>query len=223
MMSQNMTVWGILASLLNYSLTIYFWIVIAAVLISWIPLDPYNPTAKSILRFLRQATEPTFRFFRRTLHLQRYTSPFDFTPWVVILAIAFLRIFLVQTVLDLNLLTNPVVFSRCMISNLLVAILATIAEILGFYLWVVIVAFIIAFLPLDPYNPFAQAIVKFLRQATEPIFRWLRRTLQLYRYIKTVDFISPLLLILAILLVQALVQSLAQQAQLLRMTTPGFF
>lgn len=93
-----------LAQLLDIVLDVYFWVVLLSIILSWIPLDPYNPTAQSAIKFLRRATEPVFDFFKRTLQLsrlQRYTAPLDFTPFIVILAIYFLRSFVVLSLKDI--------------------------------------------------------------------------------------------------------------------------
>lgn len=208
--------WNLLADVLNLSLWLYFWVVIIAVIVSWVPLDPSHPTARSALNFLRRATEPTFQFFRRALRLYRNRALVMFTPVLVLLTISFLRIFLVQTIRDMALIGYPDRFLRCVASNFLIGILVTIAEILGMYLWIVIIALIISYLPLDPYNALAQMIVTVLRHATEPVFRFLRRTLRLRQYIKKVDFISPLIVIVTIFLLQTFIQELVRLTSMLR-------
>lgn len=90
-----------LAKVLDMALWLYWWIVIIAVILSWIPLDPYNPTAQAIKGFFTKATEPVFSFIRRKLRLYTYTYPIDFTPLIVIFAIYFLQIFLVKSLLQL--------------------------------------------------------------------------------------------------------------------------
>ena len=90
-----------LAQLLYTALNIYLWIVIAAVILSWIPISTYNPTLQAILQFLHKATAPVFNYLRRKLRLQQYTAPLDFTPLIVIFAIYFLQNFVVQTLIDL--------------------------------------------------------------------------------------------------------------------------
>jgi YggT family protein len=90
-----------LARVLDMALSLYWWIVVIAVILSWIPLDPYNPTAQAIKNFFTKATEPVFSFIRRKLRLYLYTYPIDFTPFIVILAIYFLQIFLVRSLIDL--------------------------------------------------------------------------------------------------------------------------
>ena len=80
-----------LAGVLETVLTIYFWIVVAGAILSWVNPDPYNP----IVRFLRQATEPVYYRIRRVLPINM--GGIDFTPLIVLLAIQFLQVFLVNT------------------------------------------------------------------------------------------------------------------------------
>ena len=71
-------------------LSIYFWIVIARALISWVNPDPYNP----IVRFLHNATDPVFTRMRRILPLQFGTM--DFTPIALLILIGVLQNVLAQ-------------------------------------------------------------------------------------------------------------------------------
>lgn len=79
------------AMVLSTVLNIYFWVVIASAVLSWVNPDPYNP----IVRFLRNATEPVYYRIRRVLPINM--GGIDFTPLIVLLAIQFLQIFLVNT------------------------------------------------------------------------------------------------------------------------------
>ena len=63
-------------------LSLYFWIVIIAALLTWVRPDPYNP----IVRALRTMTEPVFYRVRKWLPFT-YSSGMDFSPVVVLLAI----------------------------------------------------------------------------------------------------------------------------------------
>jgi YggT family protein len=83
-----------LAMVLDWALVIYMWIIIARALLSWVNPDPYNP----IVRFLYNVTEPVLGYLRRRLPL--VLGGLDLSPLVVLAAIFFLRIFLVQTLLD---------------------------------------------------------------------------------------------------------------------------
>lgn len=84
-----------IAQVLNIALTIYLWIVIIRALISWVNPDPYNP----IVQFLHRVTEPALR------PIQRLVPPaggIDFSPLILILAIYFLQIFLVNSLIQLG-------------------------------------------------------------------------------------------------------------------------
>ncbi len=83
-----------LASLLNWALWAYMWILVARAVISWVSPDPYNP----IVQFLVRSTEPVLRPVRRLLPLP---GGIDFSPLVVILGLVFLQQFLVPSLLDL--------------------------------------------------------------------------------------------------------------------------
>lgn len=80
-----------LATLVDFILTAYMWIVIGRAIISWVNPDPYNP----IVRFLREVTDPVLYRIRRVLPL--HGGGIDFTPMILIMAIIFLRSFLVPT------------------------------------------------------------------------------------------------------------------------------
>ena len=71
--------------ILQAILSIYFWIVIARALISWVNPDPYNP----IVRFLHNATDPVLNRLRRFLPLQ--FGGMDFSPIVLLLLIGVLQ------------------------------------------------------------------------------------------------------------------------------------
>ena len=79
------------AKVLDLVLTIYLWIIIARAILSWVNPDPYNP----IVRFIHNVTEPVLVRIRSRIPL--YFGGFDFTPIVVLAAIYFIRLFLVQS------------------------------------------------------------------------------------------------------------------------------
>src|SRR5512143_4321894 len=83
------------ASVLDFLLTAYMWIVIISALLSWVNPDPYNP----IVRFLYGATEPLLYRIRRSLPVS--FGGIDFSPLLVLVAIYFLQGFLVQSLRDL--------------------------------------------------------------------------------------------------------------------------
>jgi len=84
-----------LAKILDLGLTIYMWVIIARALLSWVNPDPYNP----IVRFLYNVTEPVLAWLRQRLPL--VYSGLDLSPLLVLLAIVFLKNFLIASLLDL--------------------------------------------------------------------------------------------------------------------------
>lgn len=84
-----------IGKILDILLSVYMWIIIIAALISWVNPDPYNP----IVRFLYGVTEPVLRRVRRLIGVR--TGPIDFSAMIVILAIMFIRYFLIQSLMEL--------------------------------------------------------------------------------------------------------------------------
>jgi len=84
-----------IARVIDISLTIYMWIIIAQAVISWVNPNPYNP----IVRFLYAATEPILYPIRRKLPIS--FGGIDFSPMVAILAIIFLQKFLVKALMQM--------------------------------------------------------------------------------------------------------------------------
>jgi len=80
-----------LATLLDLVLSAYIWIVIGRAIISWVNADPYNP----IVRFVYEVTEPLLARIRRVVPI--IGGGIDFSPMILIIAIMFLRSFIVPT------------------------------------------------------------------------------------------------------------------------------
>lgn len=88
-----------LATVLDYALWFYMWIIIARALISWVNPDPWNP----IVQFLDRATEPVLSPIRRWVG---WRMGIDLSPIIAIIAITFLQIAVVQSLKDLALRMN---------------------------------------------------------------------------------------------------------------------
>jgi YggT family protein len=88
-----------IATVLDYALWFYMWIIIARALISWVNPDPWNP----IVQFLDRATEPVLSPIRRRLG---WRMGVDLSPIIAIVAITFVQIAVVQSLKDLALRMN---------------------------------------------------------------------------------------------------------------------
>jgi YggT family protein len=79
----------------DFILTIYMYIIIARALLSWVNPDPYN----TIVRFLYRVTEPVLYQVRKRLPAM---GGLDLSPLIVLLAIFFLKKFVVTSIIDLG-------------------------------------------------------------------------------------------------------------------------
>jgi YggT family protein len=82
-----------IVQLIHTVLNIYIWIIIIAALLSFVRPDPHNPIVQIIYRL----TEPAYTFVRNKLPFVVF-SGIDLSPLVIILALQFLDIFMMQLV-----------------------------------------------------------------------------------------------------------------------------
>ena len=82
------------ARVLDFALLFFMWIIIARAVLSWVSPDPYNP----IVRFIHRVTEPVMSRIRSFVPLN--FGGLDFSPIVILLAIMFLRTFLVKSLIQ---------------------------------------------------------------------------------------------------------------------------
>ncbi len=83
------------ATVLQFALNMYMWVVIARAVLSWVSPDPYNP----IVRFIHNVTEPVLNQVRKRLPV--VFGGVDLAPVLVLLAILFLERFLVSSLYEL--------------------------------------------------------------------------------------------------------------------------
>ncbi|MBD3305112.1 hypothetical protein GF339_02040 [candidate division KSB3 bacterium] len=192
------------ANIIDMLLQAYLWIVFLAVIFSWFPLSPHDPTAQKIQHFLKRATQPVFNAFRRTFQLQRYTRPIDFTPLLVILTIYFLRIFLVQTLRNM-----------AVVQNFFQAIFYTLHFVLNIYFWIVVIAAIFIILPrFFPQHTLASIRIPFIHRTTEPVFEFFRNLFHSRLQVQVSDLsppvdLAPFLTLIAIYILQSLLMRVA--------------
>jgi len=86
------------AKVLNLIINIYTLVIIAAVLISWVNADPYNP----IVRILRQLTQPVFMLVKRILPRALRYSRIDISPLIVLIMLMLIETIAVGFLLNLG-------------------------------------------------------------------------------------------------------------------------
>ncbi len=87
------------ATILDYVLELYMWVIVARALISWVNPDPWNP----IVQFLSRATEPVLAPIRRWI---RWRMQIDLSPMIAILIIIFLQKAVVESLKELAMRMN---------------------------------------------------------------------------------------------------------------------
>ena len=84
--------------LINSLISIYIWIVIASVVLSWLVnfniVNPYNPAVRAVQNFCYQLTEPLLGPIRR---LMPDLGGLDISPLVLLLGIELLRSVIFRT------------------------------------------------------------------------------------------------------------------------------
>jgi YggT family protein len=85
-----------IASILDGLLSLYWWIVLIAVVLTWVNPDPRNP----IVRFFHSVTEPVLYQIRRRLPFI-YAAGVDFSPAVLLAVIYLARMVVVQSLYEL--------------------------------------------------------------------------------------------------------------------------
>jgi YggT family protein len=90
-----------------------------------------------------------------------------------------------------------------LLGNFMLALAKLINFALSIYIWVIIGSAVISWVNADPYNP----IVRFLRQATEPLLVRIRRVLPIMGGLD----LSPMVLILIVIFLQSFLVPTLQQ------------
>jgi YggT family protein len=85
-----------IGSILNMLLEIYFWIIFARAVLSWVRPDPYNPIVRTICRLVDPVT------YRISKIIPTRAAMIDFAPFILMLIIWFLQRFLVRTLIDIG-------------------------------------------------------------------------------------------------------------------------
>ena len=84
-----------LAKVLNLALTIYFWVIFARALFSWIRPNPYNPLIRLVYRLVDPVTDRIRRMLPTRLGMV------DFAPFLLMILVIFLQELLTRLLLQL--------------------------------------------------------------------------------------------------------------------------
>ncbi|MBU4484663.1 YggT family protein [bacterium] len=87
-----------LAKVIGLIINIYTFVIIIAVLISWVKPDPYNP----IVRILHQLTEPVFARVRRFMPRAIFRIGLDLSPIIVLILLVLIETIVVNVLYELG-------------------------------------------------------------------------------------------------------------------------
>ncbi|HKJ69315.1 MAG TPA: YggT family protein [bacterium] len=89
-----------IAKILEIAINVYYWLLIIRVILSWIPVNRNH----QLIILLENLTDPVLNLVKRYIPIFRShrSMGFDFTPLVVLVALYFIDIFLVQSLFDLG-------------------------------------------------------------------------------------------------------------------------
>ena len=152
---------------LHLVITIYIWIIIASAIFSFLQVDPRQPVVEVIERM----TQPAFMFIRQKMPYV-VISGVDLSPLVLLVGLQFID----------NILIGSLVF----------AILQMIHAIIFTFIIIIIIASVLSFMKVDPYNP----IVATINRLTHPVFQWVHRKFP-FLIISGID-LSPIAIIIAL-------------------------
>ncbi len=85
-----------IAYILDFLLNLYFWVIFARAVLSWIRPDPYNPIVRTICRLVDPVTYKISRIIPTRFGMV------DVAPFILMLLIFFVQKFLVATLLDIG-------------------------------------------------------------------------------------------------------------------------
>ena len=152
---------------LHLVITIYIWIIIASAIFSFLQVDPRQPVVEVIERM----TQPAFTFIRQKMPYV-VISGVDLSPLVLLVGLQFID----------NILIGSLVF----------AILQMIHAVIFTFIIIIIIASVLSFMKVDPYNP----IVATINRLTHPVFQWVHRKFP-FLIISGID-LSPIAIIIAL-------------------------
>lgn len=88
---------SMIGQIIALGLDIYMWIVIGAVVVSWLVafevINPRHPQTENLLKLLSRATDPLFRPLRKYIPS---IGGIDITPIIVIIVLSLLKGFVVR-------------------------------------------------------------------------------------------------------------------------------
>lgn len=81
-----------IGNILDMAFEVYRWLIIARILMSWLPVSNSNSLVNSVMSFIYDVTEPFLAPFRRLIPISS-SLPIDFSPILALLALGLIQSF----------------------------------------------------------------------------------------------------------------------------------
>lgn len=162
---------------LHLVINIYIWIIIIAAVVSFLNVDRRQP----FIELLDKLTLPAFQFIRQKMPFV-VISGIDLSPIVLIVLLQFI--------------------DTLMMNGVTLALLSVIHSLIFSYIIIVIVAAVLSFVDVNPYNP----IVSTINRLTQPLFQSIRQKLP-FVVIAGID-LSPIIVIFGLQILDGLLTQL---------------
>lgn len=86
---------GLLITVINLIFNVFYILILARIVFSWLRVSPYHPTWGPIMRFVYETTEPIMAPVRNFLPPM---GGLDFSPLIVLVVAGFLRQLLISVI-----------------------------------------------------------------------------------------------------------------------------
>jgi len=168
---------NLLIAPLHLLITIYIWIIVISAIFSFLQIDPRQP----LVEVIEKVTQPAFKLIR---HKMPYVviSGVDLSPLVLLVSLQFI--------------------DNILIGSLIFAILQMVHAVIFTFVIIIIIASVLSFIPVDPYNP----IVATINRLTHPLFRWVHQKFP-FLVVGGID-LSPIAIIIALQLIDTFLSQL---------------
>ena len=161
-----------LADLCCFGLFLYKWIIIAAVIMTWVSADPHN----RIVQWIGRVTRPLWVWCENWMPVMMT----HFSAYVSILVVIFVQIVLPAEIRSLNLLFHGLTDSQVFLSqsggHLLQGTTNVMQSLLFFFIFVLIIWFVLTLVNPSLSNPLVRIIHVLADPLTTPLQRYLPRT-----------------------------------------------
>ncbi|MGK5093989.1 YggT family protein [Deltaproteobacteria bacterium TL4] len=162
----------ILAQLICFGLFLYQWIIIVAIVLTWVSADPYNP----VVQWINRLTWPVWNWCGR--HLPSSLRPFN--AYFALLAVIFLQIFIPSTIISLKLLVvehqDIFIALKQEAGHALLGAGIVIQSALSFFMLTLAIWFFLTLVNPSAHNPIVRVLFTLVDPMITPFQRYLPRT-----------------------------------------------